>query len=105
MGERIVRIQYGIERVFIRSLRIACALIPAAIGVYFSGDAIDLLAKPFASSSVLTILGGIALGYLAFLFFWFAWFIAFSEGPSKSALDDRIKGATTTERSIKGYEQ
>jgi len=82
---------FGLWRFVVRTLRISAGLIVAYLVVALLVDnAIDLLSRPFAELSPLTLLGGIVLGVLSLLGFVLAFGIAFGEGPSKPQTESEI---------------
>lgn len=77
-------ITHGIGRVFIRTFRIACGFVVLCIALVMGDSGWDRLAMPFAQSSFITLLGGLALCGLALVGIVWAWVLAFGEGPPRA---------------------
>lgn len=68
-------------RFTVRSLRIVGALVFLGLALWATGVAVELLGRPFAAQSLLGLLGGIVLAWIAWQLYVVTWVCAFGEGP------------------------
>jgi hypothetical protein len=80
---------YAGERFVVRLGRIVGGLVIAVIALWCGVEAFEVLSKPLASASLLSIAGGLFLAYLTFVFISLASGAAFGEAPSRSEVEAR----------------
>jgi uncharacterized membrane protein HdeD (DUF308 family) len=68
-------------RLFVRSARIVCGMIIAVIGFIMISYGWDYLSAPLASSSFISLVGGLFLLGIGLTALVWAWMAAFGEGP------------------------
>jgi len=82
---------FALWRFVVRALRILAGLIVAYLVIVFGvANAIDMLSRPFAELSPLSLLGGIILGVLSLFGLIAAFGIAFGDGPSRPETEREI---------------
>jgi hypothetical protein len=80
---------YGGERFVVRLSRIVGGLVIAVIALWCGLEAFEVLSKPLASASLLSLAGGLFLAFLTFVFISLAIGAAFGEAPSRSEVEAR----------------
>jgi hypothetical protein len=84
---------HRIARFFIRSARIAAGFAVFVLGCWVGGESWDLLSRPFAVQSLVGLVGGLALGWLAWLLLTGAYAASFGAAPDE---DDRERRRAAT---------